>query len=79
MQSRFVEAFKDIEEVEIMKETKNSISNYWLITIRLNTKNPAKLRHEILHNSHISNIFLRPSWTLLNQLPMYKNSSFGSC
>ena len=46
-------------------------------TIRILGNEPQKLRDEILSLAHSSKIFLRPSWTLINQLPMYENSQFG--
>ena len=77
LHNRFLKSFQDLEKIEIIEETKNSFSNYWLITMRLNVENPELLREEILRNSYASNIFLRPSWTLINELPMYKKASCG--
>jgi len=70
--------FRDLNEVEIINEDKNCESNYWLNTLRLSGKEPEKLRDEILKNAHKSKIYLRPSWILLNQLPMYLNSQRGN-
>lgn len=78
LHARFLEHFKEIKDVEILKENENCISNYWLITMRLKGENPEKLKEKILKESHSSKIFLRPSWKLLSDLPMYKNVPFGN-
>ena len=77
LHSKYIEYFRNIENVEIIKEANKSISNYWLITLRLKGENTEMLREKILKDSHEAKIFLRPSWILLNELPMYKNASFG--
>ena len=77
LHKKFSEVFQDLKEVEIIQETKNSTSNYWLITLRLNGSNTKLLKENILKESHKSKIYLRPSWILLNELPMYKKSSCG--
>ena len=40
-------------------------------------ENVDSLRDEILQDAHKLKIFLRPSWILLNELPMYKNVFCG--
>ena len=77
MQSIFKKNFEDIEDVEILNERENSNSNYWLITLRLLSNNSEKLRNQILSEAHKLKIFLRPSWILLNKLPMYKKAYSG--
>ncbi len=77
LHSRYLEYFNDIEEVEILDHRKNCTSNYWLVTMRINCENPERLKNNILHDSYESKIFLRPSWRLLNELPMYQKTSFG--
>ena len=78
LHSKFKQYFKDIKEVEIMSEPSNSESNYWLITLRLKGDQVEELRENIISKAHNTKIFLRPSWTLLNQLPMYENASSGN-
>ena len=77
LQSKFKKNFEDLENVEILSERNNCESNYWLITLRLSGENIELLRDEILNNAHQLKIFLRPSWILLNELPMYKNAFHG--
>ena len=77
LHSKFKKNFEDLKSVEIISERHNSESNYWLITLRLSGDNIELLRYEILNNAHQLKIFLRPSWILLNELPMYKNAFCG--
>ena len=77
LHSRYRENFRNINNVEILSEPRNSISNYWLITMRLKDENPENLKENILKESHASKIFLRPSWRLLNHLPMYTKAPCG--
>ena len=77
LHKKYIDIFNDIEELEIMQETKNSKSNYWLTTLRLSTENPEKLKEQILKTAYSSRIFLRPSWKLLSELPMYSSCQSG--
>ena len=77
LHKKFFKAFQSFEDIEIIEEPKNTKSNYWLITMRIKGRNPELFKERILNDSHNSNIFLRPSWKLLNELPMYKKSSTG--
>jgi len=77
LHSKFRKNFEDLKSVEIINERQNCKSNYWLITLRLNGENIESLRYDILKNAHNLKIFLRPSWILLNELPMYKNAFCG--
>ena len=45
--------------------------------MRLIGENVEQLRENIIMEAHKSKIFLRPSWILLNKLPMYENSEHG--
>ncbi len=69
--------FRDYGELEILEEAKNCQSNYWLITMRILGNNPEILKNKILEEAHSLKIFLRPSWILLNRLPMYKKNPSG--
>ncbi len=74
LHNKFKKNFEDLKNVEIISEINNCESNYWLITLRLIGDNVERFRNDILNDSHKQKIFLRPSWILLNELPMYKNS-----
>ena len=58
-------------------EPKQCVSNFWLINMRLLGENIGEFRDYIIMESHRSNIFLRPSWVLLNKLLMYKKVFTG--
>ena len=77
LHSNFVQSFKDVKDAEIIKEAEDCQSNYWLITLRLKGKNIENLRNNILKEAHKLKIYIRPSWILLNELPMYKNCNCG--
>ena len=67
----------EIEEIDIIQEPKNCISNFWLITIRFNNEDPliaSSLRKNLLEKAHKIGIFLRPSWKPLHKLKPFINS-----
>ncbi len=73
--------FKKFNDIEIINEPDQCISNFWMITLRLCNKNiieVKELREKILSKSHQKNLYLRPVWKLINHLPMYKNCPKGS-
>jgi perosamine synthetase len=63
---------KKIKGVSLMKEPKESKSNYWLQTIILD-KSEASLKNKLLSNLHKEKIFSRPVWKLISELKPYKN------
>ena len=77
LHAKYKKIFDNFPDIEVLEEAIMSESNYWLNTIRILGNEPQKLRNEILSFAHSSQIFLRPSWTLINQLPMYENSQSG--
>ena len=77
LHSKFKRQFKNLDYVEIMEESSDSFSNYWLITMRINCENPELLRENVLKQSHLNKVYLRPSWKLLNELPMFETSPHG--
>jgi len=77
LHNKFLNSFEDFSGAEILKESKNCESNYWLITLRLLGNNPEIIRKKILSDAHASKIYLRPSWKLLNKLPMYSEAQCG--
>ena len=70
---RYKNFFKDIKEVSIMKEPKNTRSNYWLQTLILNKENII-LRNQILNFLNKKGIKVRPVWDLLD-----KNKPYLKC
>jgi perosamine synthetase len=62
-------------EIKFIKEPLNSISNYWLCTILF--KDQAH-RDEFLSYSNDNGVMTRPTWKLMSNLKMFKNSPFTS-
>ena len=62
--------FKSIN-YNFFKEPKDSRSNYWLNCIILDDK---KQRDLFLKETNSNGIMTRPTWTLMNKLPMFKDS-----
>ena len=59
--------FSKINGVELMREPKNSVSNYWLQTLILEKKY-AKYKNLILKETNKKNIGTRPCWKPLHRL-----------
>ena len=79
--NRYMEAFEDLEGVELLDEPNGCCSNFWLVTLRFTADDPLAaqaLRLQLLERSHKTGLFLRPIWTPLHQLPMYESCSSGS-
>ena len=69
---RYYENFKKINNIQILKEPKNCVSNYWLNTIILDRKTNKNKRDYVLNYLHNNKIFARPIWKPLYKLKMYK-------
>ena len=65
--------FKSIN-YNFFEEPKNSKSNYWLNSILLKDKNQ---RDQFLEQSNSNGVMTRPIWTLMNELPMFKDAQCG--
>ena len=77
---KYKKVFSNIEEIDLIKCDKNSITNNWLISIRFNSKDLSlvkKYNFELLKEAHEVGLLLRPIWKPLNQLPMYKDCPKG--
>ena len=62
------------ESVEVVGEPKNTNRNNWLNAIMVKDKSQ---RDKILNAAIAQNIHLRPIWTLMSDLPMYKDCQKG--
>ncbi len=71
--NRYQKFFSSQNEIHFMVEPKNSQSNYWLNTVRLETPNII-LRDKVLKTANDAGYRCRPTWTLLHKLPMFKDS-----
>ena len=65
--------FSEVDGVRLLTEPENARSNYWLNALVLE-KSYALHREEILEELNKIGVGARPIWTLMHQLPMYKNS-----
>ncbi len=72
--SKYEEFFKDDENIDFIKEPKDSKSNYWLQAIVV--KDVAK-RDEFLDYTNKNGIMTRPIWKLMNELDMFKDCQCG--
>ncbi len=72
LSERYERIFQNVPGVKFFKEPSYAKSNYWLNAIALDEPN-LLLRDEILREAHKANLFLRPAWDLLSQLPMYQS------
>ncbi|MBZ6527605.1 DegT/DnrJ/EryC1/StrS family aminotransferase [Aerococcaceae bacterium DSM 111021] len=68
--NRYVEAFKDIEEITFIKETENERANYWLSAIILesNTITPTMIMDAL----NKENIESRPIWKPMHMQPVFE-------
>ena len=71
--NRYETFFKSID-YNFFKEPKNSKSNYWLNCIILKDK---KKKNKFLEETNANGIMTRPIWTLMNELPMFKDAQCG--
>lgn len=70
--SKYEAAMSDIEGVSFFKEPDFARSNYWLNLLLLDNT-CVDQRDKLLEAAHTHNIIMRPVWTLMHKLPMYKD------
>jgi perosamine synthetase len=68
--SRYLDAFRDIDEVTMFQEPIDCSSNYWLQTLVLK-KPDQTVRDSLLGHLNSVGLVSRPVWNLLHELPMY--------
>jgi perosamine synthetase len=77
---RYAEAFLGLKAVELVAEPLGCRSNNWLVSLRLTASAPAESQAQRLHlleAAHDAGVLLRPIWTPLNHLPMYRSCPAG--
>ena len=75
------EKFKDFQDIEIIEEPINTLSNYWLVTLRFNWSNKKSvelIRNNLLQESHKAGLMLRPTWKPLHKLKPYLKCPKGN-
>ncbi len=71
----YKEFFEDSDEIDFIKEPKDSQSNYWLQAVLV--KDIVK-RNEFLEYTNTNGIMTRPIWKLMNELEMFKDCQHGN-
>jgi perosamine synthetase len=72
---KYEEFFSTNDEIDFIKEPKNSKSNYWLQAVIVKD---VKNRDEFLKYTNKNGVMTRPIWKLMNELDMFKNCQCGS-
>lgn len=68
--SIYEEFFKNIEDIDFIKEPENSTSNYWLQAVIVKD---VVNRDEFLDFTNKNGVMTRPIWKLMNELEMFKD------
>jgi len=74
---RYINTFSNDEDIHFIEEPTGCHSNYWLGIAKLRVPSKA-IRDELLTAANDAGFMVRPVWTLLNQLPMYKDCPVAS-
>ena len=72
---KYEDFFKSLEDINFIKEPKNSQSNYWLQSIIVKD---LENRDKFLEYTNSNGIMTRPIWKLMNELEMFKDCQCGS-
>ncbi len=72
--SKYEEFFKDDENIDFIKEQKNTKSSYWLQAVIVKD---VQKRDEFLDYTNKNGIMTRPIWKLMNELDMFKDCQCG--
>ena len=67
---RYQKVFSGSQYFDVVDEPKDSQSNFWLNTLKLKEPNLA-LRNSLIELAIENHLHCRPTWTMLNKLPMY--------
>jgi len=72
---KYEEFFKSLQDINFIKEPKNSKSNYWLQAVIVKD---LENRDEFLKYTNSNGIMTRPIWKLMNELEMFEDCQCGS-
>jgi len=72
--NRYCEEFKDIEEIEMLKEPSDRVSTHWLSVMKLNNSKVTPL--DIIEALEKENIESRPIWKPMHMQPVFKDYDF---
>ena len=76
--NRYVEAFKDIPEIEMQKSLEDTKPNHWLSTMILKPDSKVKPL-DIMETLEKENIETRPLWKPMNLQPVFEKYDFITC
>jgi len=68
---KYEEFFKDQNEIDFVKEPKDSKSNYWLQSVLVKD---VENRDKFLEFTNKNGVMTRPIWKLMNELEMFKDA-----
>ncbi len=66
----YYDFFKNNDEIDLIREVKDTHANYWLNAVLLKDK---AQRNEFLKFTNAKGVMTRPIWGLMNKLEMFKN------
>ena len=72
--NRYCEGFKDIKEIEMLKEDDKRVSTHWLSIMKLNNTSVTYL--DIIEELDKNNIESRPIWKPMHMQPVFKKYPF---
>ena len=72
--NRYCEGFKDIKEIEMLKEDEDRVSTHWLSVMRLNNSKVKPL--QIIEALDEENIEARPIWKPMHMQPIFRGYAF---
>ena len=72
--NRYCEEFKDIKEIEMLKEPSDRVSTHWLSVMRLNNSKVKPL--DIIETLEKENIESRPIWKPMHMQPVFQDYDF---
>lgn len=70
--ARYQQRFADIAGVRFFTESSEARSNYWLNVLLLNDADAGE-RDVVMQELHQEGFLVRPAWTLMHRLPMYRD------
>lgn len=72
--NRYCEEFKDIKEIEMLKEPSDRVSTHWLSVMKLNNSTVTPL--DIIEALEKENVESRPIWKPMHMQPVFKDYDF---
>lgn len=72
--NRYCEGFKNIKEIEMLKESNDRVSTHWLSVMKLNNSKITPL--QIIEALDAENIESRPIWKPMHMQPVFKEYPF---